>query len=81
LPPRRATGLNLWLLAAQPLRAEVGVDEPGDGGNKGIDRFGHVGDVQVRQIVVGLVVLRVEAEAGDRLGDPPRRASVMLSER
>src|SRR5450756_1167569 len=47
----------------------VGVDEPSDGADHGSDGVDHVGEIDGLELVGGLVVVGVKAEAGDGLSD------------
>ena len=59
----------LWFAVGVPFGAEVGVGEPKDGGLHGLDGLVHVGEVDFGEFVGGLVVVGVQAEAGDGVGD------------
>jgi hypothetical protein len=61
----RCVGAAAWA----PLWLPVGVCEPADGVDHGGDGAGHVGEVDGAELVAGLVVVLVEAVAGDGLGD------------
>ncbi len=62
-------GIGVWFAAGVPLWLPVGVGEPADGADHRSDGLGHVGEVDRAEFVAGLVVVLVQAEAGDGVGD------------
>jgi len=66
---RRAGGIGLRLAARVPFWFPVGVGEPADGIDHGGDGVGHVGEVDGADLVARLVIVLVQAVAGDGLSD------------
>ena len=64
-----AAGAWLGLAAGVPGGLPIGIGEPLDRGDHGVDGVGEVVEIDVGEVVGGLVIVGAESVAGDGLGD------------
>lgn len=60
---------SLRFLSLHPLRLEVSISEPLNRAEHGMNGLLHMREIEMGYVITGAVVVRVEAKAGDGLGD------------
>ncbi len=77
---QRSNSVAVWLPACRgvPRGLPVGVRQPADGAHHRGDGVSHVVEVDCAEFIAGLVVVLVQAEAGDGLGDDTLRCQSVV---